>query len=129
MIYLAGDSAPTGVIVSAGAGVYAKAEIVEAKGAYLGDSPTAEDIASHWGEISDMSGASAHFMGGEQTGKFFEMAAGDWIRPIGEKFSPLKQSVNQSSSSKFNQLCEAEVKVCAAYSQSRTGCCGEKRGS
>lgn len=77
VVYLAGESAPTGVIVSAGAGVFAKAEIVEARGAYLGENPTAEDVASHWGKISDMNGASAHFMGGEQTGKFFEMVADD----------------------------------------------------
>ncbi len=77
VIYLAGTDAPTGVIVSAGAGVYAKAEIVEARGAFLGENPSAEDIAKHWDEISDMSGASAYFMGGEQTGKFFEMAVKD----------------------------------------------------
>jgi NAD(P)-dependent dehydrogenase (short-subunit alcohol dehydrogenase family) len=77
VIYLAGEEAPTGVIVSAGAGVYAKVEIIEARGAYLGETPSAEDIARRWDKISDMSGARAHFMGGEQTGKFFEMAADD----------------------------------------------------
>ena len=77
VIYLAGEDAPTGVIISAGAGVYAKAEIVEAGGAYLGDAPTAEDLAKHWDDISDMKSARAYFMGGEQTGKFFEMTSGD----------------------------------------------------
>ncbi len=77
VVYLAGADAPTGVIVSAGAGVYAKAQIVEAKGAFLGSNPSAEDIERNWDKISDMTDASAHFMGGEQTGKFFEMAAND----------------------------------------------------
>lgn len=77
VIYLCGEDAPTGVIICAGAGVYAKAEIVESRGAYLGSDASAEDIASNWAKISDMSEAKAPFMGGEQTGKFFEMAAGD----------------------------------------------------
>ncbi len=76
VIYLASDSAPTGVILCAGAGVFAKAEIVESPGVYLGDDASAEDIARKWASISDMAGGKAFFMGGEQTGKFFEMVSG-----------------------------------------------------
>jgi len=74
VIYLAADDAPTGVILAAGAGAFAKVEIVEAPGVHLGGSPSAEGIARKWHEISDMTHARAHFMGGEQTGKFFDMA-------------------------------------------------------
>ena len=75
VIYLCGEAAPTGVILCAGAGVFAKTEIVESHGAYLGEDATAEDIAKNWDKIADMSDGKAMFMGGEQTGKFFEMAA------------------------------------------------------
>ena len=74
VIYLSGDDAPTGVILCAGAGVFAKAEIVESFGAYLGEDASAEDIANNWDKIADMSGGKAPFMGSEQTGKFYEMA-------------------------------------------------------
>ncbi|MGI9413507.1 MAG: SDR family NAD(P)-dependent oxidoreductase [Hyphomicrobiales bacterium] len=77
VVYLAGEDAPTGVVLCAGAGVFAKAEIVESHGAYLGADATAEDIARNWGKISEMSDGKPLFMGGEQTGKFFEMSAGD----------------------------------------------------
>ncbi len=75
VIYLASEEAPTGTILCAGAGAYAKTEIVESQGVFLGDQAQAEDIAAAWAKISDMSDGKALFMGGEQTGKFFEMAA------------------------------------------------------
>ena len=73
VIYLAGEDAPNGVILCAGAGVFAKTEIIESHGAYLGKNASAEDIARNWDKIADMSDAKTPFMGGEQTGKFFEM--------------------------------------------------------
>jgi len=73
VIYLAGEDAPNGVILCAGAGVFAKTEIIESHGAYLGQDASAEDIARNWDKIADMSDAKTPFMGGEQTGKFFEM--------------------------------------------------------
>ncbi len=75
VIYLASNDAPTGVIVAAGAGSFAKVEIVESRGAYLGEEPSAEAIADNWDKIADMGRSKALFTGGEQTGKFFEMAA------------------------------------------------------
>lgn len=75
VIFLAGEKAPTGVIVCAGAGVYSTAQMTESRGMFLGATPRAEDIERHWKEIADMSEARAPFMGGEQSGKFFEMAA------------------------------------------------------
>jgi len=64
-------------ILSAGAGVFAVAQIVESHGKFLGhNNLSAEMGAEHWSEISDMKGGKAHFMGGEQTGKFFERMSG-----------------------------------------------------
>lgn len=75
VMFLAGASAPNGVILCAGGGVYAKTEIVESKGTFLGPDAQPEDIERHWDEIADMTEAQAFTSGGEQTVKFFEMAA------------------------------------------------------
>ncbi|BCW89829.1 Putative short-chain type dehydrogenase/reductase [Alphaproteobacteria bacterium SO-S41] len=77
VVFLASEDAPTGVIVTAGAGTFAKAEIIESKGVYLGkDGVDADEVAANWDKISDMSGAKAYFQGGEQTGKFLELLTG-----------------------------------------------------
>jgi NAD(P)-dependent dehydrogenase (short-subunit alcohol dehydrogenase family) len=77
VIYLVSDDAPTGVVLTAGAGVFSKAEIIESQGVYLGkDGISAEEVAENWGKIADMTGAKPYFMGGEQTGKFIERMSG-----------------------------------------------------
>ena len=78
VIYLASEDAPNGVILAAGAGVFAVAQIVEGRGAFLGHNElSAEAVAENWSKIADMTGAKAYFMGGEQTGKFFERMSGN----------------------------------------------------
>jgi len=77
VIFLVSEDAPTGVVLCAGAGVFATAQIMESEGMFLGrEGLTAEKVAENWEKISDMSNAQAYFMGGEQTGKFFKMASG-----------------------------------------------------
>jgi len=74
VINLVKDDAPTGTILCAGAGVYSAAQIEEAEGAYLGnEGVSAEDVENAWEKITDFSNARPFFMGGEQTGKVFEM--------------------------------------------------------
>ena len=74
VINLVKDDAPTGTILCAGAGVYSAAQIEEAEGAFLGnEGVTAEDVENAWEKITDFSNARPFFMGGEQTGKVFEM--------------------------------------------------------
>jgi len=68
--YLASDDAPTGVIFTAAAGVYAAAQLVETDGVNLGHSATADDIAAHFGEICDWTTAKHYGQGGEQNAKF-----------------------------------------------------------
>jgi NAD(P)-dependent dehydrogenase (short-subunit alcohol dehydrogenase family) len=75
--FMASEDAPTGVIVAAGAGHFSVAKIVETEGKFLGKGDdVAEKIAENWDALSDLSTAKPYFMGGEQTGKFFEYAAG-----------------------------------------------------
>ena len=71
VLYLASEQAPTGTIIEAGAGYYAKVHIVEGKGVKLGEQPTVEDIAARWSEISDMSAAVPLNQGGDVTRKIF----------------------------------------------------------
>ena len=68
--YLASDEAPTGVILTAAAGVFAAAQLVETDGVNLGTQTSADDIAAHFAEICDWSSAKHYGQGGEQSAKF-----------------------------------------------------------
>jgi NAD(P)-dependent dehydrogenase (short-subunit alcohol dehydrogenase family) len=76
VMYLVSDEAPTGVILTAGAGVFSVAQLIESKGVNLGQKVNAESIAANWTKIADMTGAKAYFAGNEQTGKFIERLTG-----------------------------------------------------
>jgi NAD(P)-dependent dehydrogenase (short-subunit alcohol dehydrogenase family) len=72
VVFLAGEDAPTGAIVSAGAGVFSCAQIVESRGANLGTAVTAELLAANWARISDFTTATHFAMGNEHTLHIFE---------------------------------------------------------
>ena len=75
VIYLAGEDAPNGTIIAAGAGVFSRIFIHETMGVSLGmgEDMTPENIQANWDKISDMTDARALQNGGEQTMKFFEL--------------------------------------------------------
>jgi NAD(P)-dependent dehydrogenase (short-subunit alcohol dehydrogenase family) len=74
VVFMCSEGAPTGKIICAGAGAYTSAAIVETKGMYLGENPSAEDVAENWETISKIDDAAkALFKGGEQTGRMFEL--------------------------------------------------------
>ena len=74
VVFMCSEQAPTGQIICAGAGAFAAAQIIETRGMYLGDSPTAEQVADNWEQISKVDDeAEALFQGGEQTRRFFEL--------------------------------------------------------
>ncbi len=71
VIYLCSEEAPTGAILTAGAGVFALARIYETEGVYLGEGGlSAEEVRDNWGKITDPAGQQAYLNGGEQTAKF-----------------------------------------------------------
>jgi NAD(P)-dependent dehydrogenase (short-subunit alcohol dehydrogenase family) len=70
VVYLASQEAPNGAILTAGAGVFALAQIVETEGAYLGAGAQAEAVRDQWAQITDPAGAEAYSAGGGQTQKF-----------------------------------------------------------
>ena len=71
VVYLVSEDAPTGVIMTAAAGVFAAAQLVETDGVNLGHNATADDVAANWAKISDFTGAKHYNQGGEQSQKFF----------------------------------------------------------
>jgi NAD(P)-dependent dehydrogenase (short-subunit alcohol dehydrogenase family) len=68
--YLASEEAPTGVIITAAAGVFAVAQLMETDGINLGHNATADDIAAHFADIADWGTAKHYGQGGEQNAKF-----------------------------------------------------------
>ncbi|HLK26106.1 MAG TPA: SDR family NAD(P)-dependent oxidoreductase [Caulobacteraceae bacterium] len=71
VVYLCSEEAPTGVILTAGAGVFSLARIYETEGVYLGEGGlSAEEVRDNWAQIADPAGQQAYANGGEQTAKF-----------------------------------------------------------
>jgi len=72
VVFMASEDAPTGVIMTAGAGIFSAAEIIESNGVNLGHRADADTVAEYWTKISDFTGANHYTMGGDQTQKFME---------------------------------------------------------
>jgi NAD(P)-dependent dehydrogenase (short-subunit alcohol dehydrogenase family) len=73
VVFLASQDAPTGVVISAAAGAFSSAQIVESTGLNLGPKASADDVAANWGRISDFAGAKHFTMGGEHSAHFFDL--------------------------------------------------------
>jgi NAD(P)-dependent dehydrogenase (short-subunit alcohol dehydrogenase family) len=74
VIYLCSAEAPTGAILTAGAGSFALARVVETEGVHLGHNAlSAEAVRDSWVQIAEGEG-QAYFAGGEQAGKFVKKA-------------------------------------------------------
>jgi NAD(P)-dependent dehydrogenase (short-subunit alcohol dehydrogenase family) len=72
VIYLCSEEAPTGAILTAGAGAFAMARIFETEGVFLGEGGlSVEEVRDNWAKITDATGQQAYTNGGEQTQKFF----------------------------------------------------------
>lgn len=76
VVYLASQEAPTGTVLTAGAGVFAVAQMVETEGAFVGLNANAEAVRDQWAQITDPKGAEAYPQGGGQTMKFLRKSAG-----------------------------------------------------
>ena len=77
VIYLCSDEAPTGAILTAGAGVFALARIYETEGVFLGEGGlSVEEIRDNWPRIEDPAGQEAYAAGAAQTGKFLRKLSG-----------------------------------------------------
>ena len=77
VVYLASEEAPTGAILTAGAGAFAMSRIYETEGVYLGEGGlSVEEVRDNWAKIADPEGQQAYVNGGEQSGKFFRKLQG-----------------------------------------------------
>ncbi|MGE0045909.1 MAG: hypothetical protein AB7T08_09125 [Hyphomonadaceae bacterium] len=77
VVYLASDDAPTGEILTAGAGVFSLARIYETEGVYLGEGGlSAEEVRDSWDKIADTTGQQAYLAGNEQGAKLFRRMSG-----------------------------------------------------
>lgn len=77
VVFLASDEAPTGAILTAGAGAFALSRIYETEGVYLGEGGlSVEEVRDNWSKITDPTGQAAYNAGGEQSGKFFRKLSG-----------------------------------------------------
>lgn len=73
VINLVKDDAPTGMILSAGAGAFSMSQIVETKGAFVaqGEGLTAEAVAAKWDQITDTTTQTAFKAGNEHGANMF----------------------------------------------------------
>jgi NAD(P)-dependent dehydrogenase (short-subunit alcohol dehydrogenase family) len=76
VVFLCSEEAPTGAILTAGAGAFALSRIVETEGVYLGGDASVEAVRDNWAKITDEAGQKAYVNGGEQTQKFFRKMQG-----------------------------------------------------
>lgn len=76
VVYLASEEAPTGVIVTAGAGVFSAAQMTETSGVNLGHDATADTVAENWPKIVDFTTAKHYVAGSEQVAKIFDRLRG-----------------------------------------------------
>ena len=75
VLYLCSGEAPSGAILTAGAGTMALARIFETEGHYFGDDgPSVEAVRDNWEAISSEKGQRAYALGDEQAQKFFRQA-------------------------------------------------------
>ena len=73
VIFMSSENAPDGVMISAGAGVFAMAEIVHSEGIALkGDDLNADMLAEKWSEASYMTNGKALRSGAEHTAHIFK---------------------------------------------------------
>jgi NAD(P)-dependent dehydrogenase (short-subunit alcohol dehydrogenase family) len=77
VVFLCSEEAPTGCILTAGAGAFALARIVETEGVYLGEGGlSVEEVRDNWSKIIDPAVQQPYQAGGEQSGKFFRKMQG-----------------------------------------------------
>lgn len=76
VLFLASEDAPSGVILSAGGGMFAQAVVVETAAVRMsGVVPSPDEIAARWAEIGDLSTAAPLPNGPLQTMKFLQKAS------------------------------------------------------
>ena len=76
-LYLASEDCPTGHIVFAAAGFFARIAVLQGKGVALGPTASVEEVAARYQEISDLSGARPMDNAGDATMAAFAALTGE----------------------------------------------------
>jgi NAD(P)-dependent dehydrogenase (short-subunit alcohol dehydrogenase family) len=77
VIFLASEDAPSGAIISASAGFFSTVQLMESVGMNLGQTASADDIASNWTKLRDFTGAMHFDSAGESGAHVFEALKGN----------------------------------------------------
>lgn len=73
VLFMLSEDAPTGAIITAGAGFYAAVKTIEAQGMLISDHATADDVAANWDTISNFDNAVTYDSVNDGTGRVFKL--------------------------------------------------------
>lgn len=73
VLFMLSEDAPTGAIITAGAGFYAAVRTIEAQGVLIPGEVSADDVAAQWGQISDFDNYVTYESVNDGTGRVFKL--------------------------------------------------------
>ena len=73
VLFMLSEDAPTGAIITAGAGFYAAVKTIEAQGVLIPGEVSADDVAAQWGQISDFDNYVTYESVNDGTGRVFKL--------------------------------------------------------
>ncbi len=76
VLFMLSEDAPSGAIITAGAGFFAAAKMVEAQGVLLKGEVTADDVAANWAKISDFTNPLTYESVNDGIGRVFKLLKG-----------------------------------------------------
>ncbi len=76
VLFMLSEDAPTGAIITAGAGFFAAVKTIEAEGMLIPGAVTADDVAANWDKISDFSKYVTYESVNDGTGRVFKLLKG-----------------------------------------------------
>ncbi|MDP1670887.1 MAG: SDR family NAD(P)-dependent oxidoreductase, partial [Alphaproteobacteria bacterium] len=76
VLFMLSEDAPSGAIITAGAGFYAAVKTVEAEGMLIPGAVTVDDVAANWDKISDFTNYVTYESVNDGTGRVFKLLKG-----------------------------------------------------
>lgn len=73
VLFMLSEDAPTGAIITAGAGFYAAVKTIEAQGTLISGDVSADDVAAQWSQISDFDDYVTYDSVNDGTGRVFKL--------------------------------------------------------
>ena len=76
VLFMLSEDAPTGAIITAGAGFFAAVKTIEAEGMLIPGAVSADEVAANWDKISDFSKHVTYESVNDGTGRVFKLLKG-----------------------------------------------------